>query len=358
MILKIFEAGEYPQGSWPLERVRAMVDAYDPVGNIEAPGVVGHMDNVLAERLENELAYAWVKSLTMNEQGEVFADVPDDQMSPELRSWLANHNLRYISAEIAEYDKQPAPTPPYLIRIAFLGRSTPAVSTTRIPGLFRKLLSVVGFGKADSEAETGASIVRFCRKIDEVALASVAHPTKADTDSTNNSHTVATAAPTAAFGAQPKSSDEEGSMTEKELQDENAQLKAANDGLRTRVSAFEQAEAEGKTRAAKEDAERFFGGLRDSGKIAPAQFDKAVATDLKLEGEARASFRALFEAEKPKTMLSAFHVANRETARSEQPLSGSLVQEIKAFAREEKIDFEEAAKRLHVKRPELFGEEA
>jgi len=58
MILKIFKAGNYPQGRWDLERVGRLVDSYDPESGIEAPCVVGH-----------EKSSGWVRLLRLDYQG-------------------------------------------------------------------------------------------------------------------------------------------------------------------------------------------------------------------------------------------------------------------------------------------------
>jgi len=356
MILKVFEMGEYPQGSWPIERVKRMADAYDPENNVEAAGVVGHMDNVLAERIENELAHCWVKSLSMTETGEVFADIPNEDISPQLRQWLLDKNLRYISSEIAEFDKKDEKVPPYLVRIAFLGRSIPAVPTTKVPALFRRVMETIGIGKfAAPENESGASVVRFCRKLDPVAINELRKATQG-ASSEITSHNQA-----ADPGSRPvEFQSKEGSMGEKELQDENTRLKAENAALSGRLTAFETKDRETKEVAAKQDAEAFFGKLRDDGMITPAQFEKAVAVDIGMTEDSRKDYRSLFskEGRKPVAGLGAGHFASAETAQGERPLNGSLVGEIRSFAKEQKISFEEASRRLHKERPELFGEEA
>jgi hypothetical protein len=376
MNLLIFKAGEYPQGSWPLERTKKLVASYDPVNNIEACGVVGHMDNGLVERQENELAHAWVKSLSMTEAGEVYAEIPNEEISPQLRGWLADHNLRYISAELGEYDKLPAPntSAPYLLRIAFLGRSIPQIPTTKIPALFKKMLSAAGFGKSETETDSGVHVARFCRKIDASALTELAalagHEEKPDPEGATGSsgESKPTAPKQAAFSGGPASSiEEEVPMTEKEQKDqndelarlkgENFQLKADNASKDTKLAEFATHEAEAKKESAKKDAEVFFGAIRDKGKLTPAQFDQAVAHDVKLGEADRAEFRALFSAAKPVVSLGSQHVATREKAKSEEAASGSLVAEINSFAKKEKITYEEAAKQLHKERPELFSRE-
>ena len=69
--LFVFKSGAYPQGNFPRERVARMVDAYDPVNNLEAPAVIGHRDYQLKDTDEDELAHGWVTSLRMDGAGKV-----------------------------------------------------------------------------------------------------------------------------------------------------------------------------------------------------------------------------------------------------------------------------------------------
>ena len=361
MILKIFE-GEYPQGSWPIERVRRLVEAYDPVNGIEAPAVVGHMDNVLVERLENELAYGWVKALSTNEAGEVFADIPNEEISPQLKTWITDRNLRYVSAEIAERDLKEAETPPYLVRVAFLGRSIPAVNTARVPSLFRKLLEVVGFGRREEAPSDGVQMVHFCRRLPDgavgelLAMAAVAGAGSAAANAELNTASASLAGKgPAAF----QSGMEVSTMGEKELQEEVARLKAENGTQANKLKLFAAAENDAKASAAKKDAEAYYGALRDSGKLTPAKFEKAVSVDIVLGEKERESLRALFAKDEvtPVIGLGREHVATGDRTDGEKPLSGSLVKEIQSFAKKEKISYEDAARRLHEERPALFGQE-
>ena len=123
----IFKAGKYAQGDWPKERVQKMVDAYDPEKSREAPLVIGHrwygMDD------EYQYAHGWVKSLRMDGAGKVYADIPE--FSSKVKRALSEKHLRYVSAEIYEFDKQDTAAAPYLKATALLGRDTPAVPGTR-----------------------------------------------------------------------------------------------------------------------------------------------------------------------------------------------------------------------------------
>lgn len=163
MLFKIFESGKYPQGEFGAEQVRQIAESYDPEGDIEAPCVVGHMNNALAERIENELSHGWVAGLLYIEQdgtGQLWADV---EPSPELTAHLAGRRLRYVSAELAKREDGL-----YLVRLAFLGRSIPAVVTARVPAAFRwiggPILKTLGLKFA--EQEDSAAPLCFCRKLE------------------------------------------------------------------------------------------------------------------------------------------------------------------------------------------------
>jgi hypothetical protein len=365
MNLLIFKAGEYPQGSWPIERTRKMVESYDPINNIEAPGVVGHMDNGLVERQENELAHAWVKSLSITEAGEVYADIPNEEISPQLKGWLADHNLRYVSAELGEYDKLPAPNAgaPYLLRLAFLGRSIPQIPTTKIPALFKRMLFAVGFGKGEPETIDGVRVVQFCRKIDASAIEEIRADLAAHKEPQKQEPTQA------AFSGSlvKQNSIKEVPMTEKELQDENARLKAENAQIRSDLSSRDTkiAEFEKKVTAQTEEqnkkaAEAYFGALRDKGRLTPVQFEAAVKLDVGMTTENRAIYRSLFgESMKPVVHIGVDHVVTPDRAKSEAgEAAGDLVTRVNAFAKKGGISYQEAAKRLNEEHPELFMKEA
>jgi len=130
VIIKIFKVGKYPQGRWDMERVRRLVDAYDPENGIEAPCVVGHDRG---EAIEGELALGWVRSLELNEQGEVWANI---DASERLRKWMATRKLGYVSAAILVDDEKDENKPPRLAHVAFLGRTNPQIASTRLPSLY------------------------------------------------------------------------------------------------------------------------------------------------------------------------------------------------------------------------------
>ncbi|MCL2602717.1 MAG: hypothetical protein FWD91_07895, partial [Treponema sp.] len=122
--LFVFKAGKYPQGDWSVERVKKFVDAYDPENNIEAPVVIGHRAFGFDDSYQN--AHGWVKSLRMDNEGNVYATIND--FSKEAREAIEEKKLRYISVELFEFDKIKKDDPPYLRAIALLGRDTPAIA--------------------------------------------------------------------------------------------------------------------------------------------------------------------------------------------------------------------------------------
>ena len=153
--IMIFKAGKYPQGDWPKERVQRMVDAYDPDKGFEAAVVIGH--RFYADTDEAQYAHGWVKSLRMDGAGKVYADIPE--FSADAKKAIAEKKLRYVSAEIYEFDKLDPDQPPYLRAVALLGRDTPAIPAARLPSLF-------GFdGGVVSIVDKEQHVAAFTRKV-------------------------------------------------------------------------------------------------------------------------------------------------------------------------------------------------
>ncbi len=314
--IMIFKAGNYPQGDWPKERVQRMVDAYDPDKGIEAPVVIGH--RFMTETDESQFAHGWVRSLRMDGNGKVYADIPE--FSAEAKRAMAENKLRYVSAEIYEFDKLDPDQPPYLRAVALLGRDTPAIPTTRLPSLF----GLLGQGVlATNEQE---HIAAFTRKVSADEFNSLSSGRETENV-------------------------QEGTMGELE------QLQAELARSKEQLAAFRKENDELKATARKAEAETYYGKLRDEGKLPPALFDRAVALDMRLEDEVRREVRALFGELGAKVDLSGTHRADKKRAPSEQAASASLTAAIRAFQAEKKLSsFAEAATALYAERPELFDE--
>ena len=311
--LMIFKAGKYPQGDWPKERVKKMVEAYDPEKNGEAPVVIGHRH--YRESDEYQYAHGWVKSLRMDGAGKVYADVQD--LSAKALHAIAEKNLRYVSAEIYEFDRHhDADEAPYLRAISLLGRDSPAVQGTKLPTLFG-----LGAGTVTTLDEE-KHIAAFTRKM--------------------------SAADTLCF-AENKTPIKEENMEEAEkLKAELAAKEAELAKFKTEFDALRNAER-------KQEAETYFGKLRDTGKLTPALFDKAIALDTKLGEEERKSFRALFSELDVKVDLSGAHAAPKGKAPAAPVGDAGITAKIRAFQAEKKIAaFEDAAKALYAEKPELF----
>lgn len=362
MLMPVFKSGNYPQGDFPLERCRKMVDAYDPVNNIEGAAVIGHMDNILAERIENEFAYGWYDKLSMDEEGTVYANFPDEDISPELSQWIKSGKLRYVSAEIITYDKKDSTKAPYLARVAFLGRSIPAVNQAKVPAMFSGLLKAIGFSKTDPVSDTGEPLLRFCQRMDKQTVQKFASlitvPLGASENSTSHSveggkqNTDEKPIPPKGFSM---------SMTDEE-KEKFSQLEKENADKAARIAQFEQQEKENKKETAKKDAESFYQKFRDDGKITPVEFSEVVGLDVTLTEEQRAiqrkHFSALFEKRSPVVSLNAGHVASKEQCFSEnEKTNASVNAQVRKYAREHKISFSEAVDVLSSEKPELFGGE-
>jgi uncharacterized protein with PIN domain len=321
--LFVFKAGKYPQGDWPEERVRQMVDAYDPENKIEAPAVIGHRSFALRDA--DQFAHGWVESLRMDAEGKVYANIPE--FSLEARHAIAEKKLRYISVEIHENDKITQGEPPYLRAVALLGRDSPAVLGTKIPALF----SMAAGGVVNTVDEEN-HISTFTRKVKagEIQTLSAGQETQEDTTMGDKN---------------------QGSLTAEELL---AQLEES----KKVIAAFKKEAEDIKSAGAKKEAEAFFGKLRDEGKLPPALFEKAVALDVRLGEEVRKEIRSLFSALEAKVDLSGKHAADKKTAAAPGAGDAALTGKIRSFQKEKGLaSFADAAAALYAEKPELFNEE-
>jgi hypothetical protein len=307
----IFKAGKYPQGDFSKERVRRLVEAYDPERGAEAPVVIGH--RYYADTDEGQFAHGWVKALRMDGAGKVYAEVPE--FSAEAKRAIAEKKLRYMSVEILEFDKTDPEQPPYLKAIALLGRDTPAFAGAKLPSVFALM---TGGGLTVNEEE---GIAAFTRRLDK-------------TD------------------ASLFSGGEQEGVSMGKIEELEAELAAS----KAQVAAFEAEREELRVAGRKADAEAFFGKLRDEGKLQPALYERAVALDARLNDGGRAELRALFGELSAKVDLSGKHVADKGRAAA-LPAGVDLAGKIRAFQAEKSIaTFEAAAGALYAERPELFGE--
>jgi hypothetical protein len=323
--LFVFKAGKYPQGDWPEERVRQMVDAYDPE-LLAAPAVIGH--RVFALRDADQFAHGWVESIRMDKDGKVYAVIPE--FSLEARHAIAEKKLRYVSVEIYENDKITEGEPPYLRAVALLGRDSPAVAGTKIPAVFS--LTAGGVIHAVDEE---SHISTFTRKVkaEEIQDLSAGQETQEDTTMDGKgSHPAAV----------PDVSD----------------LFAKLEESRKETAAFKKELDDLKNAGAQKEAEAFFGKLRDEGKLPPALFEKAVALDARLGEEERKEIRSLFSTLEAKVDLSGTHAADKKTAAASGVPDAALTAKIRSFQKEKNLSsFADAAEALHAEKPELFEEE-
>jgi len=329
--LFVFKAGKYPQGDWSEERVKKMVDAYDPVNNLEAPAVIGHRS--FAIRDADQYAHGWVESVRMDKDGKVYATIND--FSLEARHAIAEKKLRYISVEIFEFDKVNKDDPPYLRAIALLGRDTPAVTGTKIPTTF-SLKSFLSGGVVNTADEEN-HVTTFTRKVNADDIKSLSYEGQEKT--------------------QEESVMKNAEDLQAELEKSNARI-AELEKTAGQLAAFKKENEELKNAGRKHDAEAFFGKLRDEGKMTPADFEKAVALDSRLGDEERKEYRALFSSLEKKVDLSGKHTADKKNAPAPAADSADLTAKIKAFQKEKKLtSFAEAATVLYAEKPELFKEE-
>ena len=327
--LLIFQAGEYPQGSWPVERVTSMVKSYDPENDIEAPAVIGHR---IADTDEAQYAHGWVKSLRVDEKGNVYAVF--DEFSQDLKTAIALKKLRYVSAEIFEFDKEDPKQSPYLSAVAFLGRDNPAVPATKIrTSFFSKGCS---YTPATDENHTA----RFTRRLsrDDITLFTQ---------------------------ISQKESKEEIQMAKTEegaagKEAGDAASKAAFDAQAAELARFRKENEDLKAGAKKDEATRFYTALRDGGKLPPAHFDRIVSFDTRMGSEDQKEFREILSTFGVILDLSGEHQADKKRAGTVPPGgTDALSATIRAYQKERNLaTFGEAATALYAEKPELFKEEA
>ena len=329
----VFKAGKYPQGDWPVERVRRLVDSYDPENGIEAPAVIGHRFFDMSD--SDQYAHGWVRSLRMDGEGKVFATV--DGFSRDAQDAIVEKKLRYISAEIFEFDKLNAADPPYLRAIALLGRDTPAVTGTKITAAFTALFS----GGISNTAGEGKNVTTFGRRLNAEEIKSLS-------------------------ASRNETKQEDCMKTVEELEKELAESRAGAETIRKELAeakagaeTFRKELADFKAAGLRADAESFYGKLRDGGKLPPAAFAKTVELDAGMSDAERADFRAVFSAMGPTVDVSGKHVADRRNDPATTGTFGAgLTAKIRAFKKERKLDsFREAASALFAEKPELFAEE-
>jgi hypothetical protein len=331
--LFVFKAGKYPQGDWPAERVRQMVDAYDPVNGFEAPAVIGHRATALRD--SDQFAHGWVESLRMDKDGKVYATIND--FSLEARHAIAEKKLRYISVEIYEFDKVSKGEPPYLRAVALLGRDTPAVTGTKIPAMF-SLKSFLSGGVVNAVDEEN-HVSTFTRKVSAEDIKTLSYEGREKTQEESAMKTA------------------EELQLQMELEKSNARI-AELEKSAGELAAFKKENEALKSAGKKQEAEAFFGKLRDEGKLPPAVFEKAASLDARLGEDERKEFRALFSALEVKADLSGKHFADKKNAPAPAAGSGDLTAKIRAFQKEKKMaSFGEAANALYAEKPELFEEE-
>jgi hypothetical protein len=319
--LMIFKAGKYPQGDWPKERVQKLVDSYDPDKNIEAPVVIGHRYYGTDDGYQD--AHGWVSGLRMDGAGKVFARIAE--FSADVKKKIAEGKLRYVSAELYEFDKADEARPPYLKAVALLGRDTPAVAGTKI-SLFG-LMAGGGLSIVDEKEHIAA----FTRKAGAEEIKSLAG---------------------------------EGRREDKTM-DELEKAKAETESLRAELAAekekaqaFQEEAAKLRDAGKKSGAEAFFAKLRDEGRLTPALFEKAVALDTRLGEEERKELRSMFSELNAKVDLSGTHAAPKAKGQGASGgEGGTLTAKIRAYQKEKHLStFADAAEAMYAEKPELFEE--
>jgi hypothetical protein len=125
--IEIFKAGKYGETAgriWSDDEVRQMAQNFDPSFR-RAPVKLGHDGLLDGEKP----AVGWVKALNFNEEKKVLeADVEfiDDEI-PNIKDKYINVSIEAVK-NIEKYDANAPMTGAYLLGVALLGSSQPAVA--------------------------------------------------------------------------------------------------------------------------------------------------------------------------------------------------------------------------------------
>jgi hypothetical protein len=326
--IMVFKSGKYPQGEWKAERVKRMVEAYDPEKSWEAPGVVGHLSDFEVSSIGRDAEYAdaWVKSLRMDGAGKVYALFTD--LSSSLKLAVMERRVKYCSVEIMEMDKVNPELPPYLAKVAFLGRTLPAVPTTLIPAKFNLAMGNVLESEPSNEDKNKNLLRFFCRFSEPKNF----NDFKDKNDSKKES----------------PMTDEEKKLFTKMQED----LNLAN----RKITEFENQKTVFEKIENKKEATLFFQNLQNEGILPPALFSKTVELDTSLDPNTRKEFREIIAGFQKIADTTGSHFADKKKInQDESKKEADLNAKITAFQAEHKIaTFREAAKILFAKNPELF----
>jgi len=116
---EIFKPGIYPQGNWPIEKVRQLVADYD-AEFLEAP--------VTKDHAQDGSAFGWVSALRL--AGDIVVAAIRD-FHPELYQQYRFGEYRKRSIEV--HPSLPETGRPYLAAVTLLGAKTPVVRGLKDP---------------------------------------------------------------------------------------------------------------------------------------------------------------------------------------------------------------------------------
>lgn len=341
MRMMVFLAGKYPQGDFSEQVVQQIAQDYEPEQGVEAPCVIGHFDNLLAERIETELSDGWVSALQAvpGDQGaELWAEM---ELSADLIGLVRDKKLRYVSIELMESKDDSGSASWQLYRVAFLGRTIPQIKTAKIPSAFRWLGAKFGLKFGDDDGE---KVARFSRKIDLAAFRGVPPGGK----------------PTEEAIEEPTGKPD-GTIEEFEEEEENEVAKITEEQFAAAETRAAESEARAKeaedklaqfqAAAEKKDVEAKLRQFEAVGKLPPAELEQALGLALQLRGEYREQYFQQIEARPPALDLSGRHQADKSEF-SEAGLDPMA--QVRKFASDNKISFSEAVDRIRREQPDLY----
>ncbi|MGL4986982.1 MAG: phage protease [Treponemataceae bacterium] len=322
--LLLFKSGKYPQGNWSNEDLQNIV-AHHSSGKLpDVPLVIAHRYRFEQSSEKDEFAYGWIYSL--EHTGNSLYAV-DYELSDELKKLIATKKLRYMSVELVRGDAEHGENP-YIQAVALLGRNNPAITLARLPEVFSKLNAWIN-GKSDDKSTT--VITEFNRAL-------ITSPDALLNDNSSNN----ISSSENQISINKKGGHSMNGQNFEALQQQNAQLLA-------KVEKYEAEKQEIVQKQKLLEAQTFYKGLSNEGKITPAQVEQFTKIDLALPEKERDEQRKL---------VASFSIGignlqgKTQSNQSTQPADVS--EAIGCYAKEHNLSYEDAAKIMYEKNKEIF----
>lgn len=238
---EIFRAGQYPQGEFSLDKVKAVVKNYDP-SFCEAPITLDHG--------QNGPAYGWVTAL-IEDAGKLKASFRD--VTEELKEYVETGKYRKVSIELY---RELEGRKPYLKAVTFLGAATPQV----------KGLAPIRFHESDYDTY----VIEFQEDI-KLSIQELEKKLKAEQEKT------------ARFEQSIKEKDSKIEELQKELETQKSSVATFSDAQNKALEQANERIAKLETEQKQKDCEIFCAKLVEEQKLLPSKVSETVALMSKMD---------------------------------------------------------------------------